>query len=63
MVSNKSGSRRAVCLNGVRAVFDEPHGRKHMGRGMAGDVQAFLLDAGALTQKPQTGGEAICPTT
>jgi HicA toxin of bacterial toxin-antitoxin, len=41
-----SGSRVRVALNGVKAVFHEPHPEKEIGKGMARSVRDFLAAAG-----------------
>ena len=45
-VSEGSGSRIRVYLNGVRAVFHRPHPRKEVGMGALRSVQRFLKTAG-----------------
>ncbi|BAI89981.1 putative HicA protein [Arthrospira platensis NIES-39] len=35
-----------VALNGVKAVFHEPHPEKEMGKGAVKSVREFLEDAG-----------------
>jgi len=45
-ISQGRGSRVSVALNGVRAVFHEPHPEKEMGRGMVRSVRDFLREAG-----------------
>ena len=42
-ISEGSGSRVRVALNGVRAVFHRPHPRKETDRGAVRAVQMFLL--------------------
>jgi len=49
------GSRVRVVLNGVRAVFHEPHPEKEISKGMVRSLRSFLIAAGV--QPP--GGEAI----
>jgi hypothetical protein len=49
------GSRVRVALNGVRAVFHEPHPEKEISKGMVRSLRSFLIAAGV--QPP--GGEAI----
>jgi hypothetical protein len=49
------GSRVRVALNGVRAVFHEPHPGKEISKGMVRSLRSFLIAAGI--QPP--GGEAI----
>lgn len=41
-----SGSRILVVLNGVRAVFHEPHPEKEIGKPAAREVRRFLGNAG-----------------
>ncbi len=41
-----SGSRRRVALNGVRAVFHEPHPERVTGKGAVGSVRDLLKQAG-----------------
>jgi hypothetical protein len=45
-VTDGRGSRVRVALNGIRAVFHEPHPQKEMGKGMVRSVRAFLREAG-----------------
>jgi hypothetical protein len=45
-VTEGSGSRVRVALNGVRAVFHEPHPEKEVGKGMMRSVRGFLREAG-----------------
>jgi HicA toxin of bacterial toxin-antitoxin, len=40
------GSRVAVALNGVKAVFHEPHPEKEIGKGMVRSLRGFLNSAG-----------------
>lgn len=40
------GSRVRVALNGVKAVFHEPHPEKEMGKGAVKSVREFLENAG-----------------
>jgi hypothetical protein len=43
------GSRVRVALNGVRAVFHEPHPEKEIGKGMVRSLRDFLSSAGVET--------------
>jgi hypothetical protein len=45
-VSEGSGSRVRVSLNGVRAVFHRPHPQKITDKGALKSVRRFLLTAG-----------------
>ena len=45
-VSEGSGSRVRVYLNGVRAVFHRPHPRPGTGKGAVKSVRRFLTEAG-----------------
>ena len=45
-LSEGSGSRRRVKLNGVRAVFHCPHPQKTTGKGAVISVRKFLENAG-----------------
>lgn len=45
-VSEGSGSRVRVALNGIRAVFHRPHPRKVTDKGALKSVKRFLLTAG-----------------
>jgi hypothetical protein len=45
-VSEGSGSRVRVALNGVRAVFHRPHPKKVTDKGALKSVRRFLLTAG-----------------
>jgi hypothetical protein len=45
-VSEGSGSRVRVALNGVRAVFHRPHPKKITDKGAIKSVRRFLLTAG-----------------
>lgn len=44
-VSEGSGSRVRVALNGVRAVFHRPHPRKETDKGAVKSVRRFLIEA------------------
>jgi hypothetical protein len=45
-ISEGRGSRIRVALNGVRAVFHEPHPENEIGKKTVGDVRDFLREAG-----------------
>jgi len=45
-VTEGSGSRVRIALNGVRAVFHQPHPRKETDRGAVAGMRRFLLEAG-----------------
>lgn len=45
-VSEGSGSRLRVALNGMRAVFHRPHPRKETDKGALRSVRRFLINAG-----------------
>lgn len=45
-ISEGSGSRVRVALNGVRAVFHRPHPRKETDKGAVKSVRRFLVEAG-----------------
>jgi hypothetical protein len=45
-ISEGSGSRIRVALNGVRAVFHRPHPRKETDKGAVKSVRRFLTEAG-----------------
>lgn len=45
-VSEGSGSRVRVALNGVRAVFHRPHPQKETDKGAVKSVRRFLSEAG-----------------
>jgi hypothetical protein len=45
-ISEGSGSRIRVALNGVRAVFHRPHPRKETDKGALREVRRFLITAG-----------------
>jgi len=45
-ISEGSGSRIRIALNGVRAVFHRPHPRKETDKGALCDVRRFLITAG-----------------
>ena len=45
-ISEGSGSRVRVALNGVRAVFHRPHPRKETDKGAVKSVRRFLTEAG-----------------
>ena len=45
-ISEGSGSRVRIVLNGVRAVFHRPHPRKETDKGALMSVRRFLTEAG-----------------
>jgi hypothetical protein len=45
-ISEGSGSRLRIALNGVRAVFHRPHPRKETDKGAVKSVRRFLTEAG-----------------
>ena len=45
-ISEGSGSRARIVLNGVRAVFHRPHPRKETDKGALMSVRRFLTEAG-----------------
>ena len=45
VLTEGKGSRVRVALNGVRAVFHEPHPQKEMGKGMVRSLRDFLIAA------------------
>ncbi|MGL5114322.1 MAG: type II toxin-antitoxin system HicA family toxin [Beijerinckiaceae bacterium] len=45
-VSEGSGSRVRIALNGVRAVFHRPHPQKETSKGAVRSVRRFLSEAG-----------------
>ena len=45
-ISEGSGSRRRIALNGVRAVFHRPHPRKEIDKGAVVSMRRFLREAG-----------------
>jgi hypothetical protein len=45
-VSEGSGSRVRVYLNGVRAVFHRPHPQKETDKGELKSIRRFLTEAG-----------------
>ncbi|MEI2609645.1 MAG: type II toxin-antitoxin system HicA family toxin [Candidatus Promineifilaceae bacterium] len=45
-ISEGSGSRIRVALNGVRAVFHRPHPQKETDKGAVKSVRRFLQEAG-----------------
>lgn len=49
-ISEGSGSRVRVSLNGVRAVFHRPHPRKETDKGAVRSVQMFLTRANMTMQ-------------
>ena len=46
VISEGSGSRVRVALNGVRAVFHRPHPKKEAHQAMIRSVRRFLTEAG-----------------
>lgn len=44
-ISEGSGSRVRIALNGVRAVFHRPHPQKETDKGAVKSVRRFLLEA------------------
>ena len=48
-ISEGSGSRSRVALNGRRAVFHRPHPEKEADRGSVRSVRRFLISAGITT--------------
>ena len=46
VVTDGAGSRRRVALNGVRAVFHEPHSERVTDKGAVDSVRDFLRNAG-----------------
>ena len=45
-LSEGSGSRVRIALNGVRAVFHRPHPRKEVDKGAVVSMRRFLITAG-----------------
>ena len=45
-ISEGSGSRVRIALNGVRAVFHRPHPRKETDKGSVVSIRRFLEEAG-----------------
>ena len=45
-ISEGSGSRVHIALNGVRAVFHRPHPRKETDKGAVRSMRRFLIEAG-----------------
>lgn len=45
-ISEGSGSRMRVALNGMRAVFHRPHPRPETKKGAVKSVRRFLIEAG-----------------
>jgi hypothetical protein len=45
-VSEGSGSRVRVVMNGIRAVFHRPHPQKETDKGAVRSVRRFLIEAG-----------------
>lgn len=46
-ITEGRGSRVRVALNGVRAVFHEPHPEREIGKKMVRSIREFLTNAGA----------------
>ena len=46
VITEGRGSRVRVSLNGVRAVFHEPHPEKEMQKGAVRELRGFLREAG-----------------
>ncbi|MBZ5625913.1 MAG: type II toxin-antitoxin system HicA family toxin [Acidobacteriia bacterium] len=49
-LSEGSGSRLRIALNGVRAVFHRPHPQKETGRGAVASMKRFLEEAGIVPE-------------
>ncbi len=45
-ISEGSGSRVRIALNGVRAVFHRPHPKKEIDKGAVRSLRRFLTEAG-----------------
>ena len=45
-ISEGSGSRVRIALNGIRAVFHRPHPRKETDKGALKSMRRFLVEAG-----------------
>jgi hypothetical protein len=45
-ISEGSGSRVRIALNGIRAVFHRPHPRKETDKGAVKSMRRFLTEAG-----------------
>jgi len=45
-ITEGSGSRVRIALNGVRAVFHRPHPRKETDKGAVASMRRFLQEAG-----------------
>lgn len=45
-ITEGSGSRVRIALNGVRAVFHRPHPRKEIDKGAIISMRRFLIEAG-----------------
>ncbi len=50
-VSQREGSRVAIYLNGVVAIFHRPHPEKETDKGAVKSVRRFLINAGVLPPK------------
>lgn len=53
-ISEGSGSRVRIALNGVRAVFHRPHPRKETDKGAVVSMKRFLTNAGISPQGEQS---------
>lgn len=52
-ISEGSGSRVRIALNGVRAVFHRPHPKRETDRGAVASMRRFLVEAGiGFEEKP-----------
>jgi len=47
-ITEGEGSRFRIALNGVRAVFHQPHPRKETDKGAVRSMRRFLTEAGVL---------------
>ncbi|MFN9169561.1 MAG: type II toxin-antitoxin system HicA family toxin, partial [Dolichospermum sp.] len=45
-ITEGSGSRVRIALNGVRSVFHRPHPEKEVDKGAVKSIRRFLLEAG-----------------
>lgn len=57
-VTQGRGSRVRVYLNGVRAVFHEPHPEKEIDKGAVKSVREFLENAGIETEMNDEGEDS-----
>lgn len=48
VITEGSGSRVRIALNGVRAVFHRPHPQKETDRGAVKSMRRFLTEAGVM---------------